>query len=110
MRVAVMGAGAVGGYFGAKLELAGHDLTFIARGNHLKAMQNDGLHVIMSPGGNLHVKAARFTNDAGESGVVDLILFCVKSYDTETAAQLIKPLIGDGPMFQSPQTGVENAQ
>ena len=109
MRIAVMGAGAVGAYFGAKLAVAGHDVAFIARGKHLAAMRKDGL-TVNSSGGDLHIRNARFTADTEEVGKADLILFCVKSYDTINAAQLLKPMIGDNTMILSLQNGVDNAE
>ena len=109
MHIAVMGAGAVGAYFGAKLAVAGHDVAFIARGKHLAAMRNDGL-TVKSSGGDLHIRNARFTADTEEVGKADLILFCVKSYDTINAAELLKPMIGDNTMILSLQNGVDNAE
>lgn len=109
MRIAVMGAGAVGGYFGAKFALAGQDVTFIARGAHLKALRANGLEVISSSA-EMHVKAACFTDAINEVGAVDLILFCVKSYDTQTAAQSLKPMIGASTMILSLQNGIDNAE
>ena len=109
MRIAVMGAGAVGAYFGAKLAVAGHDVAFIARGKHLAAMRRDGLMVI-SPGGDQHIRNARFAADSEEVGKVDLILFCVKSYDTISAAELLEPMIADNTMILSLQNGVDNAE
>jgi 2-dehydropantoate 2-reductase len=108
MRIAIMGSGAVGGYFGAKLAAAGHELIFIARGPHLEAMRRSGLR-IDSPNGNLHVKHALFTDGTDETAAVDLVLLCVKSYDTETAARALAPLIGDGTVILSLQNGVDNA-
>src|SRR5262245_27150666 len=109
MRIAVMGAGDVGAYFGVKLAAAGHDLAFIARGKHLAAMQENGLKV-NSPSGNLHVAQARFTADTKEIGAVDLILFCVKSYDTIAAAASLKPMIGSDTIIVSLQNGVDNSE
>lgn len=109
MRIAVLGAGAVGGYFGAKLALAGHDLAFIARGEHLQALRAGGLRVV-SPDADMHVKSATFAGAPDEVGAVDLILFCVKSYDTETAARSLKPMLGDGTTILSLQNGVDNAE
>ena len=83
MRIAVMGAGAVGGYFGARLAASGRDVAFIARGGHLEGMRKDGLKV-KSLQGDLHIQSF-FTSDPEEVGPVDLILFCIKSYDTEEA-------------------------
>ena len=109
MRIAVMGTGAVGGYFGAKLATAGHEVVFIARGKHLEAMRRTGLRVD-SPHGNLHVSDVLFTGDPAEFGTADLVLFCVKSYDTETAAKGLAPLIGDTTMILSLQNGVDNPE
>jgi len=107
MRIAVMGSGAVGGFFGAKLAAAGHDLGFVARGRHLQALCANGLQ-ITSPNGNLNVTDALFTDDTAEIGGVDLILFCVKSYDTEAAAEQLKPLVADRTQILSLQNGVDN--
>jgi 2-dehydropantoate 2-reductase len=107
MRIAVMGAGAVGGYFGAKLAAAGHDVAFIARGKHLDALRRDGLRV-NSPSGNLDIKNALFTADAAQAGGADLILFCVKSYDTEAAAERLRPIVGARTVILSLQNGVDN--
>ncbi len=107
MRIAVMGAGAVGGYFGAKLAAA-HDVAFIARGAHLAAMKRQGL-TIESEQGDLRIRQALFTPDTKDVGVADLVLFCVKSYDTDSAAQKLAPLIGQGTLILSLQNGVDNA-
>jgi 2-dehydropantoate 2-reductase len=109
MRIGVMGAGAVGAYFGAKLAAAGHDLAFIARGEHLGAMTQQGLRII-SPNGNLHIRSAVFSADPTDAGIVDMILFGVKSYDTETAAAALGPMIGDHTTILSLQNGVDNAE
>ena len=109
MRIAVMGTGAVGGYFGAKLAAAGHEMVFVARGQHLEAMRRSGLR-IESPHGNLHVRDALFTDTPAAAGVVDLVLFSVKSYDTEPAAQAIAPLIGDMTVILSLQNGIDNPE
>jgi 2-dehydropantoate 2-reductase len=109
MRVGVMGAGAVGAYFGAKLAAAGHDVAFIARGQHLGAIKHQGLRII-SPNGNLHITSGVFSADPTDAGIVDMILFCVKSYDTETAAEALGPMIGDHTTILSLQNGVDNAE
>lgn len=109
MRIAVMGSGAVGGYFGAKLAAAGHDLAFVARGKHLAAMQRDGLRV-RSADGELLIKNALFTDAPSAIGNVELILFCVKSYDTETANSLMSPLVGPRTTILSLQNGIDNPQ
>jgi 2-dehydropantoate 2-reductase len=106
MRVAVMGTGAVGGYFGGRLAAAGENVSFIARGSHLEALRREGLR-IKSPQGDLNIRAL-FTSDPGEVGVVDLVLFCVKSYDTEDAAAKLAPMIGEKTVILSLQNGVDN--
>jgi 2-dehydropantoate 2-reductase len=107
MRIAVMGAGAVGGYFGAKLAAAGHELIFIARGRNLAALKQHGL-CIDSFQGNLHIRKALFTDDPAAATAVDLVLFCVKSYDTEVAAKALTPLISHTTRVLSLQNGVDN--
>jgi 2-dehydropantoate 2-reductase len=109
MRIAVIGTGAVGGYFGAKLAAAGHDLVFIARGKHLEALQAAGLR-ILSPNGDLHIQKADFVASATQAGVVDLILFCVKSYDTQAAAESLGPLLAESTTILSLQNGIDNPQ
>ena len=108
MRVAVMGTGAVGGYFGARLAAASNDVAFIARGPHLAAMRQQGL-TLESPQGNLHIRDALFTDDLSQIGAVDLVLFCVKSYDTDATAAKLLSLIGDRTIILSLQNGVDNA-
>jgi 2-dehydropantoate 2-reductase len=109
MRIAVMGSGAVGGYFGAKLAAAGNQVAFIARGEHLAALQASGLKV-KSPNGDLEIRQAQFTEAPERVGNVDLILFCVKSYDTEAAAQAIKPMVSDRSQILSLQNGIDNPE
>jgi len=106
VRVAVMGAGAVGGYFGARLATAGNEVAFIARGKHLEAMQKDGLKV-KSLHGDFHIRSP-FTAEPKEIGPVDLVLFCVKSYSTEEAAEKLAPLVGKETIILSLQNGVDN--
>ncbi len=106
MRIAVMGSGAVGGYFGAKLAAAGHEVIFVARGAHLAALKQHGLY-IESFQGNLHIRSALFT-DEPPAGVVDLVLFCVKSYDTDIASRALAPLIAPATRILSLQNGVDN--
>jgi 2-dehydropantoate 2-reductase len=107
VRVAVMGAGAVGGYFGAKLA-ASNEVAFIARGVHLAAMRRKGL-MVESPRSHLDIRDALFAENPAEIGAVDLVLFCVKSYDTESATAKVAPLMGDGTIILSLQNGVDNA-
>ncbi len=107
MRIAVMGSGAVGGYFGAKLASAGHQVAFLARGAHLAAMQANGL-LVKSPNGELQIRNAQFSADPSAIGHVDSILFCVKSYDTENAAESIKPMVAGQTLILSLQNGIDN--
>lgn len=93
MEIAIMGAGAVGGYYGALLARAGHDVAFIARGKHLAAMRENGLKV-KSFFGDFHLPTVRATDDPGEVGPVDLILFTVKTYDAISAAEMMLPMVG----------------
>jgi len=109
MRIAVMGSGAVGGYFGAKLAAAKHQVAFIARGRHLAALRANGLQV-KSANGDLHIRDVQFSADSRTVGHVDLILFCVKSYDTMTAAEIIKPMVTDQTLILSLQNGIDNPE
>src|SRR6266508_2385581 len=97
MRIAVVGAGAVGGYFGAMLARSGSEVFLIARGDHLAELKRGGLRV-QSVAGDFQLRPAgdglSATDDPGEVGPVEIVLFCVKSYDTESAAQSLAPLLG----------------
>jgi len=105
MRIAVMGTGGVGGYFGARLALGGCDVQFIARGAQLAALRQHGLRVL-SAGGDMHVEHVAVTDDPREVGPVDLVMFGVKLWDTEEAAQLIAPMLGRDTAVVSFQNGV----
>lgn len=105
MKIAVMGAGALGCYFGGRLAASGADVSFVARGAHLKALQTDGLRV-KSPLGDLHIPEITATDDPAEIGPVDLILFLVKLYDTEAAAAQMRPMVGPETTVLSFQNGV----
>ena len=109
MRIAVMGSGGTGGYFGGLLSRAGEEVTFIARGAHLEALRLRGLKVKSRLAGEftLPVRAVATPNEVGP---VDLILFCVKTYDTDAAAESIRPLIGADTMLLSLKNGVDNAE
>src|SRR5467141_1044921 len=91
MRIAVLGSGGIGGYYGALLAKAGHDVSFVARGAHLEAMQRRGL-TVRTPEGESTISVTAVA-DTRPLGPVDLVLFCVKSYDTEPAAQALAPLM-----------------
>ena len=109
MRSAVMAAGAVGGYFGARLAAAGHEVSFIARGAHLEAIRRDGLRV-ESPLGNLVIHNAKATAEPSEVGVVDIVLFAVKLWDTEVAAKAALPLVGSSTRVITFQNGVDSVE
>jgi 2-dehydropantoate 2-reductase len=103
-----MGAGGVGGYFGARLLQAGHDVSFFARGRHLEALKRNGL-TVESPHGNAHLKVRVFA-DPAESGVADVVLFAVKLWDTESAAERLRPIIGEHTVLIPFQNGVESVE
>ena len=109
MRVAVVGAGGVGGGFGAALARAGADVTFIARGAHLAAMKNHGLKV-QGGRGETHLVPTKATDNPAEVGEVDIVLFCVKLWDVESAGKHIKPLIGPDTAVIPLQNGVDAAE
>lgn len=106
MRLAVIGAGGVGGYFGARLQASGADVSFIARGAHLAALQDRGLR-LESPKGDLHLPRVRATNDPTAVGLVDIVLLTVKMYDLAAACATLEPLIGENTLVITLQNGVE---
>jgi 2-dehydropantoate 2-reductase len=109
MKILIMGTGGVGGYYGGLLAQQGNDVTFIARGAHLYALRHEGLKV-KSVHGNFHVSPANTTDDPINVGTVDLILFCVKTYNTDEAAQAIRPAVGRQTTVMSLQNGVDAAE
>ncbi len=109
MRFAILGSGAVGGYYGAKLARAGHAVTFIARGAHLAAIRERGL-VIRSPMLGDFTVAARAEEDTTRVGVVDVVVLAVKTYDNPTALPLIAPMLGADSAVLTLQNGVDSAQ
>jgi len=106
MRVAVLGAGGIGGYYGARLAKAGHDVVFIARGAHLEAMQERGL-TVRTPEGESTLPVVAVADPRGLDPV-DLVLFCVKAYDTESGARSIVPLVASDTTVLTVQNGVDN--
>ncbi len=108
MKIAVMGAGGVGGYFGGMLAKAGEEVAFIARGAHLAAIQQDGL-TVESAGGDFHVRPLA-SGDPASVGPVELVFFAVKSYDTDAAADQIRPLLGPDTAVLCVQNGVDNEE
>jgi 2-dehydropantoate 2-reductase len=109
MRIVVVGSGGTGGYFGGLLARAGQDVTFIARGAHLEALHARGLTVESTLAGTFTVPV-QATDVPREVGPADLILFCVKTYDTEVAAQSIRPLIRPETIIMSLQNGIGNEE
>ncbi len=106
MKIAIMATGGVGGYFCARLAAAGEDVHFIARGQHLAALRANGL-VLKSANGDLHLQSVSATDDPASIGTVDIIIFAVKQYDTESAAKLIKPAIGADTAAITLQNGMD---
>jgi 2-dehydropantoate 2-reductase len=107
MRIAVMAAGGLGSYYGGLLAKDGHDVTFIARGAHLNAIRTNGL-TIKSIHGDLAVKPAKATDTPADVGVVDWVIFSVKTFDNATAAQALQPMIGPQTTVVTFQNGVDN--
>jgi 2-dehydropantoate 2-reductase len=106
MRIAVFGAGSVGGYFGGRLARVGEDVVFIARGAHLRALCEQGLRV-ESPLGNFRVVAVQATDNPAQIGPVDVVLVAVKAWQVPEAAQAIRPMIGPETFVVPLQNGLE---
>lgn len=109
MKIAIMGTGSIGGYFGGRLAKAGEDVVFIARGAQLQAIRERGL-TVRSVLGNFHLPEVRATDNPDEIGPMDLILVCVKAYDTDTVARSIRSMISNKTAVISLQNGVDNAE
>jgi 2-dehydropantoate 2-reductase len=107
MRLAILGSGAVGGYYGARLARAGHDVTFIARGPHLHAIRDRGLQIRSPMLGDFTIKAPA-EEDTAKVGVVDVVLYAVKAYDNPTALPFVKPMIGPSSTVLTLQNGVDS--
>jgi 2-dehydropantoate 2-reductase len=108
MRILALGAGGVGGYFGARLQQAGHEVAFIARGRHLEALRTDGLR-LKSPLGDAQLRVRVF-QDPAQAGPADVVLFAVKLWDTESAARQLQPVVRDGSFVIPLQNGVESIE
>jgi 2-dehydropantoate 2-reductase len=109
MRIAVIGAGGVGGAFGAALAKAGGDVTFLARGAHLKALRTRGLSVL-GPRGDIHLNPVQATDRPTGIGPVDFVLFCVKLWDVESAGAAIRPLVGTDTAVIPLQNGIDASE
>ena len=106
MRIAVMGPGSIGGYFGGTLALHGHEVTLIARGNNLSAIKENGLQVITDSGSN--IISCDVEEDTSKVGVVDLILLTVKTYHNAIAVPMLEPLVGDNTVVICLQNGIDS--
>ena len=106
MRIAIVGAGGVGGYFGGRLAAAGVDVAFLARGAHLEALRARGLRIV-SPKGDVHLRRVTAESHPAVIGPVDVVFFAVKLYDTDSALPMLQPLIGAGTQVIGFQNGVE---
>jgi len=108
MRIAIYGAGGLGGYYGARLSAAGHDVGFIARGEHLRAIRDNGL-IVKSPLGALHLHSVLASDDPADIGVVDLVIVAVKTWQIPQAARAMGPLMGADTVVVPFLNGVEAA-
>jgi 2-dehydropantoate 2-reductase len=106
MRIAIYGTGGAGGFFGAQLARAGEDVVFIARGEHLRAIRSEGLHVD-TPAGESFIHPAQATDDPVQAGKVDVVLLGVKAWQVTDAANAIRPMVGAGTFVVPLQNGVE---
>ena len=107
MKIAIMGTGGVGGYFGGLLARDGHDVTFIARGAHLAAIQRNGLRVESGNDGTFTVPG-NATADPATAGIQELVLFTVKMYDNDDAIRLISTMVGADTIILTLQNGIDN--
>ena len=108
MKIAVMGAGGVGGFLGGKLAFGVREVVFVARGAHLDALRTQGLRVVGAE--EFAVSPVNVSDQTQAFGKVDLILFCVKLYDTETAAAQLEPMLTDHTVVVTLQNGVESQE
>jgi 2-dehydropantoate 2-reductase len=109
MRIAMMGSGGIGGCIGARLAEAGADVSFIARGAHLEAMRQSGIRVV-SPLGDVVIPSVKATDDAADIGPVDIVLFSVKTYDTDEAAASLGPLLKQNTRVVTLQNGIDSVE
>ena len=109
MRVLVLGAGAVGGYFGARLAEGGHDVTLVARGENLDALRRDGLSVRLADR-TMHLSPVHAVREPADAPRPALVLVCVKSHDTPAAAAALRPVVSADTIVLSLQNGIENEE
>ena len=110
MKIAIMGAGGVGGLYGGRLAKAGEDVTLITRGAHLKALQQNGLRVTSAIHGDFELPTVMATDNPASVRVVDLVLMCVKAYDLDAANQAIAPMVGEDTVVIPLLNGVDIAE
>jgi len=108
VRILVLGSGGLGGYFGGLLARSGQDVAFVARGEHLRALRERGLRV-RSPHGDFEL-SVRAAETPAELGSADLVLFCVKTFDTESAARQLRGVLAPGAAVLTVQNGLGNAE
>ena len=108
MRIGIFGTGGVGGYFGGRLALAGEEVIFIARGDHLRAMRDSGLQV-KSIKGDFHIYPIQACDDPAQVGEVEAVLVCVKAWQVIEAAKMMRPLLGSESYVIPLENGVEKA-
>ena len=108
MKVAVMGAGGVGGYFGGLLSRAGHDVTFVARGDHLAAIRRQGFLTVESSLDGAFDAPGQALENTNEAGLQDLVLFTVKMYHNAQAIESVRPLVGRDTVVLTLQNGIDN--
>jgi 2-dehydropantoate 2-reductase len=109
LRIAIMGSGGVGGYVGGRLAAAGQDVTFVARGAHLAAIRERGL-ALRSALGDVLIRPAQASDDPAAIGPLDLVIFAVKLYDSEAAAEATRPLVGRDTGVVTFQNGVDSTE
>ncbi|MCE2405346.1 MAG: 2-dehydropantoate 2-reductase [Dehalococcoidia bacterium] len=107
MKIAIMGTGGTGGYFGGLLARAGHDVTFVARGAHLAAIRDKGL-LVESVNQGTFTATGRALEDTTGAGEQDLVLFAVKMYQNAAAIEKVRPMMGDGSVVLTLQNGIDN--
>ena len=106
MNTAIIGAGAIGGYVGAKLVLAGEDVTFIVRGANLDAIRKNGVKLIMSDGAEFVARNVKATNNYDEAGPQDMVILAVKAHQMEAVANDVPKLFGPDTMVVTMQNGI----
>jgi 2-dehydropantoate 2-reductase len=106
LKIVMMGSGGVGGFFGGRLARSGHDVSFVARGAHLEALRKNGLTIENKTQGDIHIPGVKVTDDPASLGTADLVILSVKLWDTEAAAQAIRPIVGPHTGVLSLQNGV----